>query len=127
VLVEEIAGDRGPVLVTIEYTVALDRRAEFLRLMHRLGRSRRRDGAVQWGVAEDSIEPGTYLEYFLDGSWVEHLRQHERVTEDERALQERILALLADPGRRPLVRHYVGGAPGATLQQPEASSGREMV
>lgn len=127
VLVEEIAGDRGPVLVTIEYTVALDRRDEFLRLMHRLGRSRRRDGAVQWGVAEDSIEPGTYLEYFLDGSWVEHLRQHERVTEDERALQERILALLADPGRRPLVRHYVGGAPGATLQQPEASSGREMV
>lgn len=127
VLVEEIAGDRGPVLVTIKYRVALDRRDEFLRLMHRLGRSRRRDGAVQWGVAEDSIEPGTYLEYFLDGSWVEHLRQHERVTEDERALQDRILALLADPGRRPLVRHYVGGAPGARLQQPDASSGREMV
>jgi MFS family permease len=127
VLVEEIAGDRGPVLVTIEYRVALDRRDEFLRLMHRLGRSRRRDGAVQWGVAEDSIEPGTYLEYFLDSSWVEHLRQHERVTEDERALQQRILALLTDPGRRPLVRHYVGGAPGATLQQPDASNGREMV
>ncbi len=127
VLVEEIAGDRGPVLVTIEYRIALDRRNEFLSLMNTLGRSRRRDGAVQWGVAEDTEAPGTYLEYFLDGSWLEHLRQHERVTESERALQERILALLADPDQRPQVRHFVGGAPGAPLQQPEASSGKEMV
>ncbi len=125
VLVEEIAGDRGPILVTIEYRVVLDRRDEFLRLMRRLGRSRRRDGAVQWGVVEDTTEPGTYLEYFLDSSWLEHLRQHERVTEDERTLQAQILALLADP--EPQVRHYVGGAPGATLRQPAASSGREMV
>lgn len=127
VLVEEIAGDRGPVLVTIEYRIALDQREEFLRLMHVLGRSRRRDGAVQWGVVEDTEAPGTYLEYFLDGSWLEHLRQHERVTESERVLQGQILALLADSDRRPQVRHYVGGAPGAPLQQPDASSGKEMV
>jgi MFS family permease len=127
VQVEEIAGDRGPVLVTIEYRIALDRRAEFLRLMHVLGRSRRRDGAVQWGVVEDTEAPGTYLEYFLDGSWLEHLRTHERVTESERELQDRILALLADPDRRPQVRHYVGGAPGAPLQQPQASSGKKLV
>jgi quinol monooxygenase YgiN len=91
VQVEEIAGDRGPVLVTIEYRIALDRREQFLRLMHLLGRSRRRDGAVQWGVVEDTEAPGTYLEYFLDASWLEHLRQHERVTESERVLQDRIL------------------------------------
>lgn len=127
IVVEDIAADRGPVLITIEYRIALDRREEFLRLMHPLGRSRRRDGAVQWGVAEDTTEPGTYLEYFIDSSWVEHLRQHDRVTEDERALQERILALLADPDRRPQVRHYVGGAPGAPLQQPDASGDREIV
>lgn len=124
--VEDVAGDRGPVLVTIQYRIALDQRTAFLRLMHTLGRSRRRDGAVQWGVAEDTEEPGTYLEYFLDSSWVEHLRQHERVTEDERALQERILALLADPDQRPLVHHYVGGAPGAPLR-PAGASNREMV
>ncbi|WP_330970588.1 MFS transporter, partial [Lysobacter sp. A3-1-A15] len=53
VLVEEIAGDRGPVLITIEYRIALDQRDAYLRLMRTLGRSRRRDGAVQWGVAED--------------------------------------------------------------------------
>jgi hypothetical protein len=94
--------------------------------MRLLGRSRRRDGAVQWGVAEDTTEPGTYLEYFLDSSWNEHLRQHERVTEDEETLQKEILALLADPARRPRVRHYVGGAPGAALEKP-AKSSREIV
>ncbi|NZA27975.1 MFS transporter [Luteimonas sp. SJ-92] len=121
VVVDDIDGDRGPVLVTIEYRIALDRRGEFLRLMHTLGRSRRRDGAVQWGVAEDTEAPGTYLEYFLDGSWLEHLRQHERVTEDERALQDQILRLLADPARTPTVRHFVGGAPGAPLRQAPAA------
>src|SRR5690606_24117560 len=89
VVVDDIAGDRGPVLVTIEDRIALDRREEFLRTMRSLGRSRRRDGAVLWGIAEDTETQGTYLEYFLDSSWVEHLRQHERVTEDERALQAR--------------------------------------
>jgi hypothetical protein len=77
-------------------------------------------------VAENTEAPGTYLEYFLDGSWLEHLRQHERVTEGERAMQERILALLADPDRRPQVRHYVGGAPGAPLQQPDPSTAGKM-
>jgi hypothetical protein len=94
--------------------------------MHALGRSRRRDGAVQWGVAEDTEAPGTYLEYFLDGSWLEHLRQHERVTESERVLQDQIMQLLADPTRTPRVRHFVGGAPGAPLQQADASSGKVL-
>lgn len=122
VVVEDIVGDRGPVLITIEYSIALGQREEFLRLMHALGRSRRRDGAVQWGVAEDTEIPGTYLEYFLDGSWLEHLRQHERVTENERELQGRIMQLLADPTHTPRVRHFVGGAPGAPLQQAGISS-----
>jgi MFS family permease len=126
VVVDDIAGDRGPVLITIEYRIALDRRDEFLRLMHALGRSRRRDGAVQWGVAEDTEAPGTYLEYFLDGSWLEHLRQHERVTESERVLQDQIMQLLADPARTPSVRHFVGGAPGVPLRQADASSGKVL-
>jgi MFS family permease len=127
VLVEDVAGDRGPVLVTIEYRIVLDQREEFLRLMHVLGRSRRRDGAVQWGVAEDTEAPGTYLEYFLDRSWLEHLRQHERVTESEQALQRQILALLADAGQRPQVRHLVGGPPGTPVPLPDVLSNKEMV
>ncbi len=122
VLAEGVAGDRGPVLVTIEYRVRLDQRERFLELTRQLGRHRRRDGAVQWGVVEDTTEAGAYLEFFLDSSWIEHLRLHERVTEDARALQEQIRSLLREPEIRPTVRHFVGGGPSASLGQPSDAS-----
>ena len=111
VAMEKQQGDCGPVLVTVEYRVQLDRREQFLQLMHALGRTRRRDGAVQWGVMEDTERPGTYQEYFIVASWLEHLRQHERVTGDERRLQVQLRELMEE-GAEPQVRHFVGGAPG---------------
>ncbi|WXH26889.1 Enterobactin exporter EntS [Myxococcus stipitatus] len=100
------ATDPGPVLVTVEYRVAPADLALFWPLIHQLGDSRRRDGAVQWGLVEDPMEPGCVLEYFILGTWMEHLRQHERVTREEQALQERLRALLQD-GAAPRVRHFV--------------------
>ncbi len=123
VVVGDVGGDRGPVLVTVEYRVDIARREEFLARMQPLGHARRRNGAVQWGVAEDSTQPGTYLEYFVDCSWHEHLRQHERVTEDERALQDAIKALLEDPTGTPVVRHFIGGAPGRPVPAPSQAPG----
>ena len=119
----DLHDDRGPVLVTIEYRVDPARRHDFLQRLQPLGHARRRNGALQWGVAEDSTQAGVYLEYFVDASWREHLRQHERVTEDERALQDALLETLADPGQRPQVRHFIGGAPGTT--PPTAPSTHE--
>ncbi|OHE85518.1 MAG: MFS transporter, partial [Lysobacterales bacterium RIFOXYA1_FULL_68_6] len=120
----DLEDERGPVLVTIEYRIDPARRAIFLQRMQPLGRARRRNGALQWGVAEDSTQPGVYLEYFVDASWREHLRQHERVTEDERALQDALLETLADPAQRPEVRHFIGGAPGvAPPAAPPAPGG----
>jgi MFS family permease len=102
--------DRGPVLVTVEYRIDLEDRVVFLERMRLLGRSRRRDGAVQWGVMEDTTAPGIYLEYFLVASWLEHLRQHERVTGEERRLQDMLRRLHAGDAP-PRVRHFIGGAP----------------
>jgi MFS family permease len=123
VVAGDVGGDRGPVLVTVEYRVDIARREEFLARIQPLGHARRRNGAVQWGVAEDSTQPGTYLEYFVDCSWHEHLRQHERVTEDERALQDAIKALLEDPTHAPVVRHFIGGAPGNPVPAPSQAPG----
>jgi hypothetical protein len=56
------------------------------------GRSRRarlRNGALSWELFEDAAQPGRFVEYFVDGSWVEHMRQHERVTAHDQALWER--------------------------------------
>ena len=109
-----IGNDRGPALVTIEYRIEAADREAFLALMRVLGRTRRRDGAVQWGVLEDVAEPGLHLEYFVVGSWLEHLRQHDRVTGEERRLQVEIYALHRG-ATRPVIRHFVGGTPGAVL------------
>jgi len=103
---QEPEHDRGPVLVTLEYAVAEPQRREFTELMAQLGQRRRRDGALDWGLYEDSAEPGRYLESFTTGSWLEHLRQHERVSQDDRLLQERIRALQNEPGL-PRVRHFL--------------------
>ena len=119
----DLYDDRGPVLVTIEYRVDPARRHDFLQRLQPLGHARRRNGALQWGVAEDSTQSGVYLEYFVDASWREHLRQHERVTEDERVLQDALLETLVDPAQRPQVRHFIGGAPGAMLPAAPSTHG----
>ncbi len=106
----EIEHARGPVLVTVEYLIEPANREEFLHHIHLLGGTRRRDGAGQWGVMEDAARPGLFLEYFIVDSWLEHLRQHERVTQEEQRLQDKIRALHRD-AQPPSVRHFVGASP----------------
>jgi MFS family permease len=96
--------DQGPVLVTIEYRVAARHRAAFLHALAPLGRERKRDGAYAWGVFEDLARPDVYLETFMLESWLEHLRQHERVTNADRVLQERVHSLLDGA---PVITHLV--------------------
>jgi quinol monooxygenase YgiN len=87
---QNIAQDRGPVLVTVEYHIRPQTRQAFLKALARLERQRRRDGAYAWGVFEDAAEEGRILETFLVESWMEHLRQHERVTNADRVVQEAV-------------------------------------
>jgi MFS family permease len=96
--------EHGPVLVTLEYRIDPERRAEFLEAIRPLRQARLRDGAFAWDLFQDAADPGLYLETIHEESWVEHLRHHERVTEADRVIQERVAALLREP---PVVRHLV--------------------
>ena len=89
VVVNEPQAEQGPVLVTVEYRIDPQRTAEFTAAMLELGRFRRRDGAVDWGLYEDVAEQGRYLETFVVESWGEHLRQHERATVADHQIWER--------------------------------------
>jgi MFS family permease len=110
VVTHEIEADRGPVLVTVDYRLASDKdRNAFLTAIDRLAQERRRDGAYAWGMFEDTSEKGKFLETFLVESWIEHLRQHQRVTHADRVLQENIHRLLE---RAPVVRHLITVEPG---------------
>ena len=90
VVTREITQDRGPVLVTVEYRIDPSQRKPFLAALAKLGQERRRDGAYGCSVFEDAAEEGRIVETFLVDSWLEHLRQHERVTNADRILQEDI-------------------------------------
>jgi MFS family permease len=110
VVTHDIAWDRGPVLVTVEYRLAsAQNREPFLEAVERLSHQRRRDGAYAWGVFEDTAKRETFIEAFYVESWLEHLRQHERVTNADRVLQKHIHELLSG---EPDVRHFVTAAPG---------------
>jgi quinol monooxygenase YgiN len=87
---QNIAQDRGPVLVTVEYHIRPQTRQAFLKALARLEHQRRRDGAYAWGVFEDAAKEGRILETFLVESWMEHLRQHERVTNADRIVQDAV-------------------------------------
>jgi MFS family permease len=106
VVVKEIGSDlqRGPVLVTIEYTVAPGKAAEFEQAIHEYGRMRLRDGAYRWGIYRDTETAERYVEIFLVHSWAEHLRQHERQTNADRAGEQRLCTFVA---KDPEVRHLI--------------------
>jgi len=87
------------VLVTVEYRVAKKNRQAFLTALDGIAHERRRDGAYRWGVFEDPADPQRYLETFLVESWLEHLRQHERVTNADRIVQEQVSRLLQSETR----------------------------
>ena len=88
----------------MEYRVIPEHRQAFLAALSQLARERRRDGAYAWGLFEDTAEPDRYLETFLIESWLEHLRQHERVTNADRLLQEQIQHLLRN---EPVATHLI--------------------
>ena len=104
VMEHEVTDDAGPVLVTIEYHVAPENRTAFLEALAPVARERKRDGAYAWGVFQDTAHRTRYLETFLLDSWLEHIRQHQRVTNADRAAQERLRALTLS---EPLVSHHI--------------------
>jgi MFS family permease len=84
--------DAGPILVTIEYRIDPARAAEFRTVMEESRRARLRLGALSWELFHDVSDPARYIEYFIDESWVEHLRRFERFSAADVSLRERRLA-----------------------------------
>ena len=102
-----IGKNEGPVVITIEYLVEPGDERAFLRTMRETRRSRLRQGALSWALFRDSAEPGRFVEYFMDGNWIEHLRRRGRFTAADAALMERRLSFHRGEAP-PRVRRYVG-------------------
>ncbi|WP_380181000.1 MFS transporter [Kalamiella sp. sgz302252] len=86
----DIHHDRGPVRVSYEYLIPEEDAHAFTVCMQDMRRVRRRSGAINWAVYEDILQPGIFVETFVVGSWMEHLRQLERYTMNDRKIQSRV-------------------------------------
>lgn len=90
VVINEPHPEDGPVLVTVEYQIEPEHADEFIEAMREMKTFLRRDGATRWGLFTDPSKAGHYLETFLVESWAEHMRQHARVTNEDRGIEKRV-------------------------------------
>lgn len=104
IITAAVEADAGPVMVTVEYRINPVDREAFLAAVEQLSHERKRDGAYAWGIFEDSGVEGRYLETFLVESWLEHLRQHKRVTNADRVLEDKVRSKLLG---KPTVAHFI--------------------
>jgi len=95
------------VMVTIRYSIRPEKRADFVAAMQGVREMRRRNGAYFWQLFHDSEDPTRFVEVFMDESWVEHLRQHERASVADRELQARAKRFLVE-GTTTQSSHWLG-------------------
>ena len=93
-----VAPDQGPVMVTIRYRIDPTRTREFMDVMRESRGSRLRHGALAWELFRDTTEPDTWIEYYIDESWVQHLRRFDRATASDIELVKRKYAFHLDEG-----------------------------
>jgi quinol monooxygenase YgiN len=79
----------------IEYRIREGEDDNFVQALEEVRLIRLRDGAFRWDVLRDPAEPGRYVEAFEVVSWAEHLRQHERATVMDQAIEAR--ARISEP------------------------------
>lgn len=101
-----IAPHQGPVMIAIRYEPQPEKLGEFLHEVHLLGKARQRDGAHFWEIFEDATNPGSFMETYVVDTWLDHLRQHERISRQDAQIQARIKALL-QPDTAPVITQFV--------------------
>ena len=99
--------DYGPVMIQIAYDIDPADHAKFREAMAGLARARRRNGGYGWLLAQDTENTARMVETWFEPSWTDHLRHHERVSGEDRIVQDeaRKFHRGSEP---PRVRHFLG-------------------
>ncbi|MET4121163.1 MFS family permease [Bradyrhizobium sp. JR1.5] len=87
----------GPLVVEIEYRVAQENARAFHKVMHDVQLFRQRNGAYGWSIARDIADPELWTERYHCPTWLDYLRQRNRSTQSERALDRQATALHIGP------------------------------
>ncbi|MET4449786.1 MFS family permease [Bradyrhizobium sp. GM2.2] len=87
----------GPLVVEIEYRVASDKARAFHSVMQDVQLYRQRNGAYGWSIARDIADPELWTERYHCPTWLDYLRQRNRWTQSERALEHKAAAFHVGP------------------------------
>lgn len=87
-----ITGRSGPLVVEIEYRIALEDARAFHNVMQGVQLFRQRNGAYGWSIARDIADPQLWTERYHCPTWFDYLRQRNRSTPSERALDQQAVA-----------------------------------
>ena len=98
-------------LITIEYNKIDPKLSdEFEQSVRELGRMLRSEGMAYWELFRDPTDNSHYIEIRIADTWTDHLRQHEYVTKNVQAMENRIRTLIKDCPQ-PIISHYIGRSP----------------
>ena len=90
---DSVPGDKGPVMVTIQYHIPQDKADEFLCLMKKLRVIRKRNGAYFWQIFHDANDHQLFSEVYMSESWLEVLRQRDRMTYAEMTIRDQVMTM----------------------------------
>ncbi|MBM7487800.1 MFS family permease [Bradyrhizobium sp. USDA 3686] len=93
----ELSGRSGPLVVEIEYRVSRENARAFHNVMQGVQQFRQRTGAYGWSIARDIADPELWTERYHCPTWLDYLRQRNRSTQSERALDGQASAFHVGP------------------------------
>lgn len=83
----------GPIMILVEYRIREEDVEKFLAAMSFRRRIRIRDGAQQWALLRDLENPDYWSETYHVPTWTDYIRHHERRTQGDAGITERLVAL----------------------------------
>ncbi len=93
-------------MVMVEYQIEPHNVTHFTKAIQDLRRIRYRDGAFFWSLFKDIESPNKFITCFMVESWIEHLRQHERISNSDREIIEKVSSFHIGK-EPPKVTHFV--------------------
>ena len=93
----------GPVRILIDYCVDPEDYNAFVHAVHQMRNVRLRDGAMRWGIFQDTSDPRHLTETFIMESWIDYLRQRERFTSSDLTIRDRVFNLHHQPSHPALL------------------------
>lgn len=87
----------GPLVVEIEYRVASENARAFHNIMQDVQLARQRNGAYRWSIARNIADPELWTERYHCPTWLDYLRQRNRWTQSDGALDDQVAAFHIGP------------------------------